>query len=66
MASGKYKVRPGFRLNSRQWVPTGLANVSKLTENILEFCQGLHIYNIEKVEQDGLTVSKGKIMYFFV
>ena len=66
MASGKYKVRPGSHLNAGEWVPTGLANVSKLTENILEFCQGLTIYNIEKVEQDGLTVSKGKLIYFIL
>jgi hypothetical protein len=42
-----------------EWMPTTLADLSKLSGNILEFCRGMSIRKIEKVKQDGVTDKKG-------
>ena len=59
MSTGKYRIKKGSKLLSSEWMPTGPADPSELTENIKAFCRGLTVHKIGMVEQDSVTVIKG-------
>ena len=60
MSSGKYKIKPGFRVITTQWRLKGLADLSKLSNEVIDFCRGMHIYEVEEYAKDGAKVIKGK------
>ena len=59
VSTGKHTIRKGSTLFSSEWVPTEQADASKFNKNIIEFCLGLSIRKIERVDQDNVTISKG-------
>lgn len=54
----KVMVKKGVEVLSSEWTVKGPANISKLRPNVVEFCGGLPIYELELLEQDGIMVQK--------
>ena len=56
-------MKAGFRIITTQWRIKGLADMSRLSNEVLDFCRGTHIYVVEKQMQDKAEVVKGKNIY---
>ena len=57
----KLNMKNGSRLMSSEWMLTGPVDLSKLSGNVIEFCRGLPVHGLKKVEQDKYTVTKGNV-----
>lgn len=60
VASQKHKMEPGFRKISTHWMITGRADLSKLSDDVMDFCRGFDIYDVEEYRKDGASVINGK------
>jgi hypothetical protein len=59
VSSQKHKMKEGFQKIAMHWVITGHADVTKLSEGVVEFCRGMEIYEVEKYDKNGANVIKG-------
>ncbi len=66
VSSQKYKMKDGFRTDTTQWVIRGQADLTRLGKGVIEFCQGMKIYEVEEYVRDGAKVLKGKPCNFDV
>ncbi len=49
-----------FRTIATKWVIRGQADPSRLGKEVIEFCQGMKIYEVEEYAHDNAKVPKGK------
>ena len=54
----KYKIKDGFETIAIQWVITRKVDVSILGKDVIEFCRGMEIYEVEEYKKDGAKVLK--------
>ena len=50
----------GIRVIATQWRINGLANLSKLSEDVIDFCRGMRIYKVQEYSKDTAKVIKSK------
>ncbi len=60
VASQKHKMKDGFRTIATQWVIRGQADRTRLGKEVIEFCRGMEIYEVEEYAHDSAKVLKGK------
>ncbi len=59
-------MKDGFRTIATQWVIRGQADPTRLGQEVIEFCRGMEIYEVEEYTRDGAKVLKGKSYIFDV
>ena len=52
-------------MRSSEQTVKGPADLSKLRSNVVQFCGGLPIYELEILEKDGITVLHGELPWLF-
>ena len=50
----------GIRVIATQWRINGLANLSKLSDDVIDFCRGMRIYKVQEYSKDTAKVIKSK------
>ena len=48
-------------MRSSEQTVKGPADFSKLRSNVVQFCGGLPIYELELLEKDGITIQNGEL-----
>ena len=59
-----YRMKGGLRTVATRWVITGKVDVSRLGKEVIEFCRGMEIYEVEEYAKDGAKVLKGKLISY--
>ena len=57
----KYKMKDGFKTIATRWVITRKIHESILGKEVIEFCRGMEIYEVEEYKKDGAKVLEGNL-----